>query len=200
LEGLRWNYPTIMRIRSLTLSNFRRFGPNPVTVVLTDLTAFMGANGAGKTAALQALGRLFGAIAADRRLTRADFYIPPSEETDEDPDELSLFLEARLEFPELADGEVGAVPQCFNQMAVEAPGEPPFCRVRLEAIWKESHQPEGEIEETLSWVRTAAAQVGDHDTVKMDTFDRARIQVLYVPASRDPARHLRQVAGSLLQP
>jgi putative ATP-dependent endonuclease of the OLD family len=34
----------------------------------------------------------------------------------------------------------------------------------------------------------------------MDSFDRARIQVFYVPASRDPARHLRQVAGSLIHP
>jgi putative ATP-dependent endonuclease of OLD family len=189
-----------MRIRSLTLSNFRCFGANPGTVIFADLTAFIGVNGAGKTAALQALVRLFGALAADRRLTRADFYVPPGEEADEEPEELSLFLEARLEFPELAEGQVGAVPQCFNQMIVEAPGEVPFCRVRLEAIWRKSHQPEGEIEETLSWVRTAAAEVDDDDKVKMDTFDRARIQVLYVPASRDPARHLRQVAGSLIHP
>ena len=40
----------------------------------------------------------------------------------------------------------------------------------------------------------------DDDKVKMNSFDRGRIQVLYVPATRDPARHLRHVAGSLIHP
>jgi putative ATP-dependent endonuclease of OLD family len=189
-----------MKLHSIILSNFRCFGTNPVTVTFDDLTAFIGANGAGKTAVLQALVRLFGSIAAERRLTLADFHVPPAEEDDDELQELSLYLEVRLEFPELAEGAVGAVPECFNQMIVEAPGEVPFCRVRLEATWRASHQPEGEIDETLSWIRTAENVVTDGDKVRMDSFDRARIQVLYVPASRDPARHLRQVAGSLIHP
>lgn len=171
-----------------------------MTVGFDDLTGLIGANGAGKTAVLQALVRLFGSIPAERRLTRSDFYVPVGDEDDEEPEELSLYLEVRLEFPELAEGGVGAVPQCFNQMIVDAPAEVPFCRVRLEGIWRASHQPEGEIDEALSWIQTAEVAVTDDDKVKMDSFDRARIQVLYVPASRDPARHLRQVAGSLIHP
>jgi putative ATP-dependent endonuclease of the OLD family len=189
-----------MRIRALTFSNFQCFGPDPTTLNFDDLTAFIGANGAGKTAALEALVRLFGSIPAERRLTLADFHVPPAVEDDEEPEKLTLYLEARLEFPELAEGQVGAVPGCFNQMIVEAPGAVPFCRVRLDATWRTSHQPEGEIEETLSWVLTADDEVKDDDKVKMDSFDRARIQVLYVPASRDPARHLHKVAGSLIHP
>lgn len=188
-----------MRISTLTLRNFRCFGENAVTLEFDDLTAFIGTNGAGKTAALQALVRLFG-TGAERRLTRADFHVPPAAEDEDEPDELSLYVEARLEFPELAEGEVGAVPECFNQMIVEAPDEEPFCRVRLEATWRSSHQPEGEIEETISWIRTAEEEVTDDDKVKMNSFDRGRIQVLYVPATRDPARHLRHVAGSLIHP
>ena len=63
-----------------------------------------------------------------------------------------------------------------------------------------AHQPEGEIEESISWIRTAEEEVTDDDKVKMNSFDRGRIQVLYVPATRDPARHLRHVAGSLIHP
>lgn len=188
-----------MRITTLALSNFRCFGPQPTTIEFDDLTAFIGTNGAGKTAALQALARLFGS-AAERRLSRADFHVAPQGEDEDEPEEISLYLEARIEFSELEEGGVGGVPECFNQMVVEAPEAIPFCRVRLEATWRASHQPEGEIEETISWIRTADDEVGDDDKVKMSSFDRGRIQVLYVPASRDPARHLRQAAGSLIHP
>ena len=122
-----------------------------MTLEFDDLTAVIGTNGAGKTAALQALVRLFG-TGAERRLTLTDFHVPPAVEDEDEPDELSLYVEARLEFPELAEGEVGAVPECFNQMVVEAPDEVPFCRVRLEGTWRSSHQPEGEIEESISWI------------------------------------------------
>ncbi|MEP6822743.1 MAG: TOPRIM nucleotidyl transferase/hydrolase domain-containing protein [Chthoniobacterales bacterium] len=188
-----------MRIKTLTLCRFRCFGGKPTTLEFDDLTAFIGTNGSGKSAALQALSRLFGAP-AERRLNRADFHVPPAAEDEEEADELSLSIEARLEFPELAEGGVGGVPECFNQMIVEAPAAIPFCRVRLDAIWRASHQPEGEIEEAIWWVRTAENEVSDRDKVKMNSFDRGRIQVLYVPASRDPARHLRHVAGSLIHP
>ncbi len=47
--------------------------------------------------------------------------------------------------------------------------------------WRASRQPEGEIEETISWIRTAEEEVTDDDKVKMNSFDRGRIQVLYVP-------------------
>ena len=88
-----------MRIRALTMSNFRCFGPVPVTINFSDLTAFIGANGAGKTAALQALSRLFGLTHAERRLVRADFH-QAAADVDE-PEELTLYVEARIEFPEL---------------------------------------------------------------------------------------------------
>src|ERR1700759_3861102 len=80
----------------------------------------------------------------------------------------------------------GSVPGCFNQMIVEALGAMPFCRARLDATWRTSHQPEGEIDETLSWMRTAGVEETDDDKGKMGSFDRARIEMVYGPASRDP--------------
>ncbi|MCB9915608.1 MAG: AAA family ATPase [Planctomycetes bacterium] len=49
-----------MRISSVTLKNFRCFGPEVETVRFRNVTALVGANGTGKSAALQALTRLFG--------------------------------------------------------------------------------------------------------------------------------------------
>jgi putative ATP-dependent endonuclease of the OLD family len=45
-----------MFIEQLNLTNFRCFGPTSTTIDLTSgLTAFVGGNGAGKTAVMQAL-------------------------------------------------------------------------------------------------------------------------------------------------
>jgi putative ATP-dependent endonuclease of OLD family len=50
-----------MFIERLILTNFRCFGPEPGAIELASgLTAFVGVNGAGKTAVMQALQRLFG--------------------------------------------------------------------------------------------------------------------------------------------
>jgi hypothetical protein len=189
-----------MKITQLTVSNFRCLGPEPVTVGLDDLTTFIGANGAGKTAVLQALVRLFGARPAERRLTKSDFHLAPGVAADAAA-ELRLWIEARLDFLELGQAATTAgVPECFRHMVVAAPGERPFCRVRLEGVWRRTSSVEGEIDEKLSWIMTADAVPAEDSKQSMSNYDRGRIQVLYVPATRDPSGQLRQAAGALLQP
>jgi putative ATP-dependent endonuclease of the OLD family len=187
-----------MQISTLTLQNFRCFGPTAVTIRLDRSTTLIGANGAGKTAVLEALVRLFGITSADRQITRTDFYLPPDVPADE-VEEASFFIEARIDFPELADStNGGAIPECFNQMVVAAQGASPYCRIRLEATWWRTSTPDGEIEEEISWVTTDAADPPPEAKRPMRPFDRAQIQVVYVPATRDPVRQMRRVAGSLL--
>ena len=56
-----------MHIERVTLTNFRCFGTDPTTIDLdAAFTAFVGANGTGKTAVLAALGRMFGVTRGDR--------------------------------------------------------------------------------------------------------------------------------------
>jgi putative ATP-dependent endonuclease of the OLD family len=60
-----------MHVESVTLQNFRCFGNGPTVVRLgPDITALIGANGAGKTAFIEALRRLFGVTREERTLTR----------------------------------------------------------------------------------------------------------------------------------
>jgi hypothetical protein len=188
-----------MRITRLTLSNFRCFGEKPTVITLDELTTFVGGNACGKTAVLIALARLFGVSSGDRGIKKNDFHLEPGTDP-ASPSELSLFIEARLDFPELeGEEEAGeAVPECFRQMSVDDPMGSPYCRVRLDAKWTRTMLPEGDVEETLSWVNTAEEKVKDEDRSRVTGDQRSRIHVLYVPATRDPLRQLRQAAGTLL--
>jgi putative ATP-dependent endonuclease of OLD family len=195
-----------MRISSLRLCNYRCFGPEPVTIALHDITAFVGTNGSGKSAVLQAVTRLFGVGAGERELERGDFHVPVGK-TLEDVGETTLFIEARLDFPEIEktddednteDGDDSAVAECFRHMTVADGGETPYCRIRLEGSWSPSSLPDGDISQAVCWVTTTADEPTDADKRPLRPADRSHIQVLYVPASRDPLRQVRQVSGSML--
>jgi hypothetical protein len=52
---------TAVHLESLSLTNFRCFGPDPETVTFgPELTTFIGTNGSGKTAVMLALLRMLG--------------------------------------------------------------------------------------------------------------------------------------------
>lgn len=48
-----------MKLQCIRLSNFQCFGPEPTELSFESLTFLIGPNGSGKTAAMQALCRLF---------------------------------------------------------------------------------------------------------------------------------------------
>jgi putative ATP-dependent endonuclease of the OLD family len=91
-----------MHIESVKLTNFQCFGSESTTIDLDpQLTAFVGANGSGKTAVCSALMRLFG-ISQEQRIVQADdFHVPP-EET-QPATTRTLSIEVILAFPELND-------------------------------------------------------------------------------------------------
>ena len=194
-----------MDIASVTFSNFRCFGPEPTTVDIGDITVLIGENGAGKTAVLIGLARMFG-LTSDLRAIRADDFFLAGGDSRDDPDvsELSLWIEVRLVFPELADGAADdkPIPQHFRQMLVSEPDGDPFCRIRLHATWQKGNLPEGEIEHSLCWVTKAAPvdeEVDDTDCIALTAYERQRIHVHYIPGSRDPKQHMRVSAKSLLK-
>jgi hypothetical protein len=96
-------------------------------------------------------------------------------------------LEAIIAFPELdADGDGGAaIPEFFHQMAAEEAGKLK-CRLRLEATWTDDGSLDGAIEQKYRAVRTFGP-FADADCTELKATDRARIQMIYVPATRDGA-------------
>lgn len=175
-----------MHIEQIIISNFRCFGPQPTVINLASgLTALIGVNGAGKTAVLQVLQRLFGVTGDQRHLRRQDFHIPITEFAV--PAQRTLSLEAIVAFPELDGGAVDsrAVPEFFQQMAADADGQLK-CRFLLQASWVDDGSLEGTIEQKYVAVRTFGPFT-EADCFELKAIDRARIQLIYIPASRDGA-------------
>ncbi|MCG8013812.1 MAG: AAA family ATPase, partial [Candidatus Thiodiazotropha weberae] len=175
-----------MFIERLMLTNFRCFGPTPVNIDLSsDLTTFVGANGVGKTAVMLALQRLFGVTGEQRRLRRQDFHIPTAELVS--PPQRSFSLEAIVAFPELDDEDdiAPAIPEFFHQMAADEAGKLK-CRLHLEATWTDDGSLDGVIEQKYWAIRTFG-EYTDADCTELKATDRGRIQLIYVPASRDAA-------------
>lgn len=174
-----------MHIERIELVNFRCFGPQRTKILLDpDLVAFVGDNGTGKTVLMQALQRMFGVTSEQRRLRKQDFHIPFDEV--ERPSARSLIIEAVLAFPELdSDEDTPAVPAFFKNMAADESGNLKV-RLRLEATWTDDGTLDGTIEESYCAVQTFG-DFDENDLQKLSAPDRSRIQLIYIPATRDGA-------------
>lgn len=180
-----------MYIESLVLQNFRCFGNQRTRISLDPgLTPFIGSNGAGKTAACQALQRLFGITVDERTVSIDDFHVPAGET--EAPQSRVLTIEAILAFPELGDDNdkgKDAVPEFFQRMTTDDQGTLK-CRIVLEARWEADGTVDGDLSAKLWAVDTLDETYTEDHRTALPGAERARIQVVYIPASRDGARQL----------
>lgn len=195
-----------MHIQSVTIQNFRCFGPEPVTVTLdSEVTALIGSNGAGKSAFLEALKRLFGATREERTLSRADVHFGVHE-TPDTVDERQVVIDVVFAFPELDAADPGhAVPHVFHVMTAAKPGEPLKARMRLEALWKRGESFIDEIESAVYWVtRLGEIEFGEDEAAGLDKQrvhlgDRGKVQLVYIPATRDGSAVTRQALRQVLR-
>ena len=189
-----------MKIKSITLQGFRCFGSTPTTITLSkEITAFVGANGAGKTAVIEALLRVFGTTKKQRDVNLNDFYVNP-EKPETLVEKKTLAIDIRLSIPELAgeiDSTTSSIPLFFNHFQVSAPGETPFVRIRLEATWCDDRTLDGDIIQKLYWVMTDDEDPTEKDMRPCESHQRGLIQVHYVPASRDPSAQLKYAATAM---
>ncbi len=182
-----------MRLLRLRLRNFRCFGPEWTELAFEPgITAFVGTNGAGKTAVFLALARLFGIGRAQRNVVRRDFHVSADGTAQSE-----LEIEARFTFPELEreDTEPDGVPKLFRHLTVEQENGPLFSRIRLRARWTDDGTSEGAIEEDCRWIIFPGEPDRDcwERCPRVSPAERAAVQLVYVPASRDAARELTAV-------
>ncbi|WP_420364236.1 AAA family ATPase [Curtobacterium sp. L3-7] len=185
-----------MQITHLRMSGFQSFGTDPTEIALRDVTYVLGPNGAGKTAVLEALSRLFSPLSAQRKVRHSDFHIPNGQ-TAADVHVASpvLWIEVDLEVPESgASGDHASVPPNFAHMRIATEDGVPRIRVRLTA----TIAPDNVIEEKLEYILEADADGEPLQRADMSRFDRANIEVHYLPARRDPAEHIAYTTASLV--
>lgn len=182
-----------MKLQTIRLSNFQSFGELPTAVALEEITYLIGPNGSGKTAALQAMCRLFAFDPSLRRIVRSDFHVPFNEEAP--PAERQLWIEADFLFPELGDDEDNTtVAPHFGHMRLDEVDGIPRVRFRLTATMG----LDGDIEENLVYVLEINTDGSPLTTAQVPRSERNHIHVHYLPARRDPADHIAYGANALL--
>ncbi|MFM5259124.1 MULTISPECIES: ATP-dependent nuclease [Aeromonas] len=182
-----------MKLQVLRLSSFQSFGTTPTEIPLEEITYLIGPNGSGKTAALQALCRLFAFDPSQRRILRSDFHVPLNEEIP--PPERQLWIEADFVFPELKDdGENSTVAPHFGHMRLDEIDGTPRVRFRLNATMG----LDGDIEENMVYVLDINPDGSPLTTTQVPRAERNHIHIHYLPARRDPADHIAYGANALL--
>ncbi|USK32596.1 AAA family ATPase [Bacillus sp. F19] len=182
-----------MKLTKLILKNYRSFGPKSTTINITDLTAFIGHNSAGKTVILSALQKLF----AGSKINKTDFHVPFNQ-SPEEIEKNNLSIEVQFEFfkkDESADSY--AIPMYFENFVVNEEGGKPFIAMRLEASWEKGNDPEGIIDYKFYYV-TKDNGDGSNNLKPLSAQDRSKIKVIYIPAVRNPIEQLKNATGTIL--
>lgn len=182
-----------MKLQTIRISNFQSFGAAPTEIRLEEIIYLIGPNGSGKTAALQALCRLFAFDPSLRRILRSDFHVPFNEAAP--PAERQLWIEADFLFPELGDDDNNStVAPHFGHMRLDEVDGTPRVRFRLTATMG----LDGDIEESMVYVLDINADGTPLTSAQVPRSERNYIHVHYLPARRDPADHIAYGANALL--
>lgn len=191
-----------MRLSKIKLHNYRCFGSGEQVIPIDDVTAYIGNNSTGKTAALSAINCMFSSNGSDRVLKRSDFHLPMDKKPD-DVEKIELYIEAVFTFEELGDESKAAasIPTFFQSFVVDEPEGNPYLRIRLEATWEKSSTMEGAVECRIWYINCSETEpnIKDHKH-PANRRDLDRIRVIYVPAVRDPSKQLKNASGSMLYP
>ncbi|WP_282775479.1 AAA family ATPase [Phaeodactylibacter xiamenensis] len=103
------------------------------------------------------------------------------------------------EAPQDGDEDRG-IPSFFKHMVVDAPGTPPYLRIRLSSTWqKDPINIDGIIETQLVFITCAEGEEeNDTNVLAFPKHKRSLIQSFYVPAIRRPSDQIKFVSGSVL--
>lgn len=188
-----------MELIRISICNFRSFGSRQV-ISLDNETLFIGKNSTGKTALLAAISKMFSSNPSQRILRRSDFHI----DRDEDPNnilEKSLQIETVFSFGELESQEdLFAGSSFFSGAFLDPESGKLMLRVRLDASWTRSANPEGSIESTIRFVTCPLnKEPENNDFIKANRSELDAIRLIYIPATRDPDEQLKGASSGLMQ-
>ncbi|PWZ72635.1 ATP-dependent endonuclease, partial [Staphylococcus pseudintermedius] len=145
--------------------------------------------------------RLFGQKNTDRTLIKTDFHIPESADISKIK-EIDLMIEAKVIFPELkleSPANIKTVPEFIKHLIIEETDADPYLRIRLKGKWIQGSTPEGNIEQELVYVKIPYGhEEKEEDLTRVPIHHQKLIQMMYIPAMRDPEKQLKNTSGTLL--
>ncbi len=187
-----------MKIESVRIYGFKSFGEEQ-EISFNNMTCFIGNNSSGKTATLEALGKIFGDTLEQRTIKKSDFYVNTEDESD--VKEKNLFIDVKFSFPDINDStpDYEEIPLTFRYMTIASENSNCFCRMRFEAKWIDNNTTEGLVESHLFWVKSNDLEPKDEDKERVTSEERNYIRIIYIPAVRNPEIQIRNSAGSVIR-
>lgn len=186
-----------MKIDSLRICGFKCFN-NEQVLKLEDLTCLIGSNGLGKTAALEALCRLFGETRDLRSVKNSDFFVEQGKSLN-DYENRNFYIEARITFPEILKSQnLDEIPMILRYLTINDKNEI-YARIRLTAEWTNNNTPDGLIKSELNWIKTDREDFAEDDVEKVKNEERDTIRVYYIPAIRTPENQIKNITGTIIK-
>lgn len=189
-----------MKLKKVKIQNFRSFRKEEI-IDVENFTAIIGANSSGKTTFFNALLKLFGDSSTEKEIRKSDFHIP----SNVDPNSIldnEFSIETVFEFDEVIKEngiEKYTVPPYFENFIIVDKQTPPYIRIRLDATWQKSNQPEGIIDSKIYFVvAKEEKEIKEEDKKPSNKSQLSMIKVIYVPAVRDPQEQLKNATGTIL--
>ncbi|MGL4829873.1 MAG: ATP-dependent nuclease [Vibrio sp.] len=184
-----------MLLKKLIVSGYKSISTShPQTIEFDpELTIFIGHNGTGKSAALEALNKLFSIDHSLRGILPSDFHLPDNMDA---ATPRSLMIEAWFTLTN-AEGNP-SIPSLINGLTASSSTGEIIFRVRLEASLNFDFNPLGDVDESL-WVIDGDMDMPEEDNKhRLSATQRNAIQVNYVPANRDPLVQLKYSSKAIL--
>ena len=184
-----------MLLKKLVVSGYKSISTShPQTIEFDpDLTIFIGHNGTGKSAALEALNKLFSIDHSLRGILPSDFHLPDNVDA---ATPRSLMIETWFTLTS-SEGNP-SVPSLINGLTASSSTGEIIFRVRLEANLSYDFNPLGDVDESIWVIDGDMEEPEEEDKHRLSATQRNAIQVNYVPANRDPLVQLKYSSKAIL--
>ncbi|EJL6749486.1 ATP-dependent endonuclease [Vibrio alginolyticus] len=184
-----------MLLKKLVVSGYKSISTShPQTIEFEpDLTIFIGHNGTGKSAVLEALNKLFSIDHSLRGILPSDFHLPDNVDA---ATPRSLMIETWFTLTN-SEGNP-SVPSLINGLTASSSTGEIIFRVRLEANLSYDFNPLGDVDESIWVIDGDMEEPEEEDKHRLSATQRNAIQVNYVPANRDPLVQLKYSSKAIL--
>lgn len=184
-----------MLLTKIIVSGYKSISyEHPQTIELDpELTVFIGHNGTGKSAALEALNKLFAIDLSLRNIVPSDFHMPANADSNTPR---RLTIEAWFTLTNTEGNP--SIPSLINGLTASSSTGEIIFRVLLEASLTFDYNPLGDVDENIWVVSGDMKEPEEENKHRLSATQRNAIQITYIPANRDPLSQLKYSSKAIL--